>query len=218
MPWALISFLSDLRGTYPLGGDNLLFPTKIGDRFVLRLGGGRMFYQVGEAFVSLSYRSVSLGGRYYGTGDSLFSDYVGYVAVRYGAVGISAAYGADAVGSVRSSYGGVILSAERGTTPLILRVAAGYVITPLIAAEVEVRRRGAGFRLFAASRPGIYTDLTFYPYVEMGDITVGGMYRTSGNAFGLFITLPGGPGRFSLLISTHEALGESAFSDNLIVL
>ncbi len=201
-----------------MGGDNLLFPTKVGDRFVFRAGGGRMFYEVNEAFASLSYHSVSLGVRYYGTGDSLFSDQTLYVAVRYGGVGISAALGSNSVGSHSTSYGGAVLSVERGSTPLILRVSAGYVATPLIAAEVEVRRRGAGARLHAISRPGIYTDLTFYPYVEMGDIIVGGMYRTAGNTFGLFVTLPGGPGRFSLLLTTHEALGESAFSDNLIVL
>ncbi len=218
MPWALITFLSDLRGTYPFGGDNLLFPTKSGDRFVFRVGGGRMFHESYEAFASLSYRSVSVGARYYGTGDSLFSDYSLYVAVRYGGVGMSATLGSNFVGSYGTSYGGAVLSVERGSTPMILRVSAGYVATPLLAAEVEFRRRGAGVRLHTVSRPGIYTDLAFYPYVEMGDITVGGMYRTSGNTFGLFVTLPGGPGRFSLLLTTHEALGESAFSDNLIVL
>ncbi len=217
MPWALITFVSDLRGTYPLGGDNLLFPVRVSDLPSFRFGGGRMFYSVNEAFLSFSLHSVSLGVRYYGTGDSLFSDYSGYAAVRFGKVGFSALYGYSSVGRLRSQHGGGILSFEGWSTPLILRVSAGYVITPLLAAEVEVRREGAGLRAVAVSRPGIYVDLSLFSYVRMDKVSIGGMYRTSGNTFGIFLTYFYGGNAFSLLFSTHESLGESVFSDNLLV-
>lgn len=176
-----------------------------------------MFYAVNEAFMSFSLHSVSLGVRYYGTGDSLFSDYSGYAAVRLKKVGLSALYGYNSVGNLRSPHGGGVLSFEGWSTPLILRVSAGYVITPLLAAEVEMRREGAGVRAVAISRPGIYVDLSLFSYVKMDRISVGGMYRTSGNTFGIFLTYSYGGNAFSLLFSTHESLGESVFSDNLMV-
>jgi len=148
---------------------------------------------------------------------SLFSDYSGYAAVRLKKVGLSALYGYNSVGSLRSPHGGGVLSFEGWSTPLILRVSAGYVITPLLAAEVEMRREGAGVRAVAISRPGIYVDLSLFSYVKMDRISVGGMYRTSGNTFGIFLTYSYGGNAFSLLFSTHESLGESVFSDNLMV-
>lgn len=214
----MISFLADLRGAYPLGGDNLLFPVKCGDLPTLRFGGGRMFGMVSEGFLSFSLHSVALGLRYYGTGDSLFSDYSGYLAVRFGRVGVSASYGSNSVGSSRSTYGGAMVSFEGRASPVILRVSAGYVITPILAAEGDLRRADSGIRVVAVSRPGIYVDVAVLPYIHVGQISIGGLYRTSGNTFGLFLSYRHTLGLLSLLFSTHEALGEGVLSDNLLVL
>jgi len=213
----LIAFVSDLRGTYPLGGDNLLFAVKVSDLPTLRFGGGRMFGEVVESHISFSMHSVALGFRYYGTLDSLFNDYVGYLALRLWNLGLSAGYGRYGVGSEAWSYAGLLVSAEGRVEGLSLRLSGGYLETPLMAMEMELRRDDAGVKVVATSRPAIYVDVALYPYLDFGSFVFGGMYRVSGNAFGLFLTYRHPLGLSSILFSSHEALGEGVLCDNLLM-
>ncbi len=218
MPWAVLSFISDLRGIYAFGEDNLTFAVKSSDLPYLRVGGGRIFGLVDEGFLSFSYRGVSVGLRYFGTGDSLYRDEGVYLAYRFRFVGFSALYGRNLIGSSTVEYGGGFLSLETFSGEVLLRAAVGYSITPLVAVECVYFGGGFDLTVLARARPQIYNDVILQVKVPVGDVRLGGTYRSSGNVFGIVLEYGHPFGRSSLILSTHESLGESVFTDHAIPL
>jgi len=213
-----MAFLGDLRGGYPFGGDCLDFPTKVSDLLTLRFGGGSMFYEVREAHIAMGYKGVALGGRYYGTGDSLFEDVSVYLSARAWNIGISFAYGHYRIGNESWEYRGAVLSLEGRSQGALLRFSLGYLLTPMVMLEGDLRKKEAGLLVLAKARPGYYADIIFNPYIVFESLTVGATYRTSGNAFGVAVTYGYGWGRSAVHVSTHELLGESLWADNLFII
>ncbi len=217
MPW-IIGFLGDVRGFYPTGYPEWIFPSKFSDLPTLHFAGSYLFEEVYESYISWGFKGVGGGFRYFGTLDSLFSDYGAFIGGRIGYISVGIYYTVVKIGGYMENDLGGVLSSGRRTKTFDVWISGGYLYTPFLAFEGSIKGNYAGLMVSSLARPGIYTRNSVSVYLEFENMRIGGIYINFGNTFGMFITYYPFFGRLSFSFLYHEALGENFTFDNFILI
>ncbi|MEO0139149.1 MAG: hypothetical protein ABIL16_06475 [candidate division WOR-3 bacterium] len=216
MPW-IITFIGDIRGFYPSGNPEYVFPSKFSDVLTFKGGGSRVFGELYEGFLGWGYMGVGGGFRFFGTLDGVFRDNSIYVGGKYKGFGISAIYGWVSIGDYYENALGAMLSAGNRGEVLDVWISAGYLYTPIIAFEGYFKGNFATLFINSFARPGIYEVFTVGVILDFGDIDVGGVYRNLGNTFGITVSHNIPLGFMNISVLNHEDLGEVISFQNAFV-
>ncbi len=180
--------------------------------------GSNLFGEVYEGYFGWGYRGAGGGVKYFGTMDSVFSEYGVFVGGRLKGLGVGLNYTSISIGSYRESFPGGMVSFGKREKLLDVWVSFGYISSPIVAFEGNIKSGSTTFTVSAVSRPGMYIHTNFKVILEFDAISVGGIYSPSGNSFGIMVLYNYGFSRLYMSAISHQDLGEVFGSGSVIII